>query len=230
MGPDHGIEEHVGPKAQHAKRIRVDGTAEDARQRIVGGAERQHREPHPHGRVHVVALNHHVPHAALVERQIGSDIENRQPTECAEDVPVGDVHLGQLARANRAVDVVAVEHHAKAQEDGQRPHPLAVFLGSARPTSAERHHATEDSRVPKPKGRPGEGRAPEWRARGAGYDIECKADKRHRAPAPEHGARVNRAYPSVGKPRNGKKVGPVELDRRDETRHGPHEEPDRGPR
>jgi hypothetical protein len=55
--PDDGIEHEVRPKAENAKRVRIDRAVEQLRQRIVRDTQGEKREPHADRVLHVEALH-----------------------------------------------------------------------------------------------------------------------------------------------------------------------------
>src|SRR2546427_10686600 len=84
--------------------------------------------------------------------------------------------------------------------------------------------------VPEPECDPGEARAPQWGARGAGHDVEGDADQYERAPAEQYEIRMRGPHAAEREPGERQELRPVQLDRRDEPDGGARQQPDRRPR
>ncbi len=109
MRADQRVEHEIGPEGEHAQRIGIDRLVQHARQRPIGDAEHQRREPQSQHHVHVIGLDHDIADAAVERRQVADHIEDRQPGEGAEDEPVGDVELFGAPPQQRHEDVGAVD-------------------------------------------------------------------------------------------------------------------------
>ena len=161
VGPDQRVEEDVRPEAQDAERVGVDGAPQDPWDRVVGYAERQHGEPHAHRGMHVVALDHDIPEAVLVQGDVGRGEEDREKAERPQDVPVRDVKLWDGARGDGHVRVHAVEDKARGEYHRHRPDPLAILLGPPRHAYAQGDKPGGGGRVPQGKRDARERRTPQ---------------------------------------------------------------------
>ena len=227
VGADQRVEYEIGPEREHAERIGIDRLCQHARQRPVGDAEHERREPQPQHDVHVVALDHHVADAAVELRQVADDVEDRQPDERAEDEPVGDVELIAVPPHQRDEDVEAVEERARREHHSDRRHPFAVFDRPARHAYRQGDEPGDQRKIEEPEADFGERHRKQRAARGPIDDEIGDAGEADREPAEQHARRMDRPDAPEGKPFVGQQVRPHELDRRDHAVGRADQEPDR---
>ena len=228
VGSDQCVKENVGPEAEHPERVGVDGPPQDSRDLVIGDAERQHGEPHAHRGVHEVALDHHIPEAALVQRDVAGGEDDREKAERAQDVPVRDVELRDAARPDGQVRVHPVENEARREQQRHRPDPLAILLGPPRHAGTQGEEPCDYRGVPQDEREPRERGAPQRGTRGARDHVQGQTDERHRAPTPEHGVGVDRPDAPEREPPYCERVGPVELQGGEESGRGTHQQPHGG--
>src|SRR5690606_19667668 len=127
MRSDKGIEKNLGPECQNAQTVRIYGTIEFLREKIIHQSEVQKHEPHANTLVHEIPLDNRLSQPLLPERKVGYHENGNYKHHGCYDVPIGHINFFCFPGSYGFQKIVNGDNNAYSKKGHDRPDVFAVF-------------------------------------------------------------------------------------------------------